>query len=31
MLVEYDDKKNNKLTTFSIDKTVKVMKSSEIV
>ena len=31
MLVEYDDKKNSKLTTFSIDKGVKVVKSTEVI
>ena len=29
--MEYDDKKNNKLTTFSIDKGVKVVNSTEVI
>ena len=31
MLVEYDDKKNSKLTTFRIDKGVSVVKSTEVI
>ena len=31
VVCEYDDKKNSKLTTFNIDRGVKVVRSSEII